>query len=183
MTSDLLTLIKIREGNIEAFENLFREFYSPLLFFSVTITGRGDVSEEIVQELFYQIWKNREKLVILKTIKSYLYGAVKNRSLQYTQRERARNMGESSSVKEIIADRSPDPLHNLEYIELEEIIGKTLKKMPERRVRIFLMHREEDKKYSEIANALSLSVKTVELEISRALKVLRREIEYYIAAL
>jgi len=45
------------------------------------------------------------------------------------------------------------------------------------------MHREEDKKYSEIANALSLSVKTVELEISRALKVLRREIEYYIAAI
>jgi len=55
MTSDLMTLLKIREGNIEAFENLFREFYSPLFFFSVTITGRGDVSEDIVQELFYQI--------------------------------------------------------------------------------------------------------------------------------
>jgi len=178
MAGELLTLIKIKEGNIGAFEDLFRTWYSPLFFYSMSITGRPDVSEEIVQELFYQIWKNREKLQIMKTLKSYLYGAVKNRSIQYIQRERTRAAGEdpehSTSARE-----DTDPQQCLEYKELEEIINKTMKKMPPRRLKIFMLHREENKKYAEIAGDLSLSVKTVEAEIGKALKALRKEIECY----
>ncbi|MDD2425260.1 MAG: RNA polymerase sigma-70 factor [Bacteroidales bacterium] len=181
MTGDLLTLIRIREGSIEAFEELFRSFYSPLLFFSMSITRREDVSEEIVQEIFYQIWKNRERLTVITSLKSYLYGAVKNRSLQYNQRERAREGGKPESITGIPASGNSDPQNQMEFAELEEIVERTLAKMPERRARIFLMHREGNIKYQDIAKALSLSVKSVEAEITKALKMLRKEIEIYTA--
>ena len=67
----------------------------------------------------------------------------------------------------------------LEYKELEALINRTLNKLPERRLRIFRMQRFEGKKYAEIASALSLSVKTVEAEMTKALQTLRKEIENY----
>lgn len=182
MTSDLLMLIKIRQGSTEAFEELFRTFYSPLLFFSMSMTRREDVSKEIVQELFYRIWKNRETLSVVKSLKSYLYTAVRNRSLQYLSRERARETSLHGNIPEISAGSYSDPQYQMEFEELEKIVEKVMSDMPGRRARIFVMHREENKKYEEIAEAFSLSVKSVEAEISKALKVLRKEIEKYTAA-
>jgi RNA polymerase sigma-70 factor (ECF subfamily) len=74
---------------------------------------------------------------------------------------------------------SPDPHDLLENNELESIIDSALRHLPERRLRIFRMHRLEGKKYAEIAAALSLSVKTVEAEMTKALQSLRKEIENY----
>ena len=68
----------------------------------------------------------------------------------------------------------------IEYKELQQIINRTLEKLPERRLHIFRLHHTEGKKYSEIASLLSLSVKTVEKEMTRALRTLRKEIENYI---
>ena len=76
-----------------------------------------------------------------------------------------------------------DPQESMEYSELESVINKTMERMPERRQQIFRMHRFENKKYMEIADILSLSVKTVEAEISKALKTLRKEIEYHTSVL
>lgn len=75
---------------------------------------------------------------------------------------------------------SADPQEQIEYKELQQLIDKTLKKLPERRFQIFRLHHTEGKKYSEIASLLSLSVKTVEKEMTRALQTLRKEIENYI---
>ena len=66
-----------------------------------------------------------------------------------------------------------------EYKELEALVNRTLEKLPERRLRIFRMHRFEGKKYAEIASNLSLSVKTVEAEMTKALRTLRDELEIY----
>jgi len=67
----------------------------------------------------------------------------------------------------------------IEYKELEALVNRTLEKLPERRLRIFRMHRFEGKKYAEIASSLSLSVKTVEAEMTKALRTLRDELEIY----
>ena len=80
---DLLTLTKIKNGDVKAFEQVFRLYYMPLCMFAASITGRMDIAEEIVQELFYVFWKERERLQLFHTIKSYLYGAVRNQSLQW----------------------------------------------------------------------------------------------------
>ncbi|MEN6618631.1 MAG: RNA polymerase sigma-70 factor [Rikenellaceae bacterium] len=183
MLNDLLLLKKIKEGDIRTFEDIFRRYYTPLLFFSVSITGRMDVAEEIIQELFYVLWKKRGNLQILRSLKGYLFGAVRNRSLQFCERRKLDENYRKSVYTVDVEISGFDPQEKLEYKELEEIIKKTMEKMPERRQRIFKMHRFENRKYMEIADILSLSVKTVEAEISKALKTLRKEIEYHTSVL
>lgn len=177
--ADLFILRKIKEGDIKAFEQLFRAYRTSLCLYALSITGRKDVAEEIVQELFYRLWKERERLDIWHSWKSYLYGAVRNQSLQYCEQFLVR---ERYARKILSApDEAPPstPHDQLEYRELEEIINRTLARLPERRRRIFAMHRLEGLKYKEIADRLSLSVKTIEAEMTKTYQSLRKEIEKY----
>lgn len=181
MLNDLFVLTKIKEGDVKTFENVFRQYYTPLCMYAASITGRMDVAEEIVQELFYVFWKEKEKLQVFHSIKSYLYGAVRNQSLRYYEqaevRSRYRDAVLSNKGRE---NQTSDPLELIEYKELETLITRTLAGLPERRRQIFRMHRFDGKKYAEIAEELSLSVKTVEAEMTKALLALRKEIENYI---
>jgi RNA polymerase sigma-70 factor (ECF subfamily) len=179
MPDDLFVFEKIREGDIEAFELLFRRYCLPLCLYASGITGRVEVAEEVVQEVFYRIWKNREHIRTLRSVRRYLYGAVRNLSLRYIEQ---RSMGErymDSLRRDDRLSTDPSPLEYLEYKELERIIRLTLLQLPERRMRIFRMHRMEGKKYKEIAASLSISVKTVEAEMTKAYKTLRRKIQNY----
>lgn len=180
MLNDVLILTKIKEGDIRAFEEVFRRYYSSLCWYAAGITGEMEVAEEIVEELFYNLWKNREHLPVLRSIKSYLYKAARNESLQYGEhkevKERYREYVLAGNAEEEVLD----PHRQLEYEELQRIIRSAFDKLPERRHRIFEMHRMEGKKYAEIASSLSLSVKTVEAEMTKALRTLRNEIDNYI---
>jgi len=179
MLNDLFILKKIKDGDIKAFEQVFRQYYAPLYLYSFSITGQREVSEEIVQELFYTVWKNREELQILRSLKSYLYGAVRNESLKHLEHRKIqeRYKERTLSLQKDIHDQTPH--EQMEYRELETVINRTLEQLPERRLRIFRMHHMDGKKYKEIADQLSLSVKTVEAEMTKAYQVLRREIEKY----
>lgn len=179
MLHDLFVLKKIKEGDIDTFEKLFRDYFNPLCLYAASITGRIDVSEEIVQELFYVLWRDRQELNILRSLKSYLYTAVKNRSLQYREHRSVQDKHRDYTLKREHLGEDGNPESDLEYKELESLIENTLKKMPERRRQIFRMHRFENKKYSEIAETFSISIKTVEAEITKALRALRVSIEQY----
>lgn len=175
MLSDIILLKKIKEGDIKAFEQLFRCFYSPLRLYAISITGRTDISEEIIQDLFYVLWEKRETIQILSSIKNYLYGAVRNRSLQYCEHRNVQIQHRDYVLSDNIGETDNlTPHQQLEYKELEKLINKVLDKMPERRLQIFRMHRFKGMKYAEIAQDLSISVKTVEAEITKALKSLRK---------
>jgi RNA polymerase sigma-70 factor (ECF subfamily) len=180
MVNDLFVFERIRKGDVAAFEALFRHYHTPLCLYAAAITGRQEVAEEIVQDLFYVCWKDREKLQI-RSIRSYLYGSVRNRSLQYCEHRAVVSRHRETVLAQTDGERqTADPQEVLEYRELENLIDRTLRKLPERRLRIFRMHRVEGKKYVEIAEALALSVKTVEAEMTKALQTLRKEIEKYI---
>jgi RNA polymerase sigma-70 factor (ECF subfamily) len=86
--------------------------------------------------------------------------------------------GETEGKGNDTAD-DPSPQEQLEYAELEGIINRTLKKLPERQMQIFRMHRIEGRKYKEIAGHFSISIKTVEAEMTKAYRILRQEIEKY----
>jgi len=117
---DLLTLTKIKNGDVKAFEQVFRLYYMPLCMFAASITGRMDIAEEIVQELFYVFWKERERLQLFHTIKSYLYGAVRNQSLQYWEHQDVRNRYRDAILSHPDKDDTPDdPQEQIEYKELE----------------------------------------------------------------
>ena len=180
---DLFVLKKIKEGDIKAFESIFRLYYTPLCLYATSITGELEVAEEIVQDLFYVFWKERESLPILRSIKNYLYGATRNRSLQYLEHQEVRYRYRNT----VLAGENPEsesytPLDQLEYIELQSLVNRALGKLPERRLRIFRMHRFEGMKYAEIASSLSLSIKTVEAEMTKALQTLRNR-ELYLTVM
>lgn len=179
MLNDLFVLAKIKEGDVRAFERIFRLYYSPLCLYAAGITGDMDVAEEIVQELFYVFWKEKEKLQVFRSLKSYLYGAVRNQALRFCEHREVRNRYRETLLAEQPDNSPSDPQDQLEYKELETLVDRTLGKLPQRRLRIFRMHRFEGKKYAEIAIELSISVKTVEAEMTKALQTLRKEIETY----
>lgn len=178
MLKEIQLIKKIKEGDIKAFESLFRLLYTPLCLYGAGLTGRREVAEEIVQELFYQLWKGREQLTLIHSVKSYLYGGVRNRSFLYLEHEEVKNRYRDKLLSQQPKE-GDSPQDQLELEELQRLITTTLERLPERRRRIFHMHRFEGKKYAEIAASLSLSVKTVEAEMTKALYVLRKEIEHY----
>jgi len=172
-----LLVKRIKEGDIAAFEQLFKSSYMSLLYYSISITGSKEISEEIIQELFYYIWKERDKLQIMSSLKGYLYKSVKNRSIQYLHSKCFNMQFKSSS--EVEMNTGEDGESNMELKDLENVILKSMEMMPIRRAQIFRMHRFDKMSYSEIAEKLSLSIKTIEAEIGKALKTLRREVKKY----
>lgn len=179
MLNDLFIVGKIKEGDIKAFEQLFRAYHVPLCLYATGITGCKEAAEEIVQELFYKLWKERAGLNIFRSLKSYLYGAVRNQSIQYCEQHLVRERHRQNVRSAPEEAPASTPHDRLEYQELKEIIDYTLARLPDRRRRIFMMHRFEGLKYKEIAHRLSLSIKTIEAEMTKTYQLLRKEVEKY----
>ncbi len=169
---------KIRKGDIDAFENIFHRFYSGLCSYAESLVNQGEVAEEVVQDVFYNIWKNRENLRINRSIQSYLYRSVYNQSMMFLRKMRREYfLEEGVSIEN--DPLTPDPAQLLQLNEVSELISSTLKELPERTREIFRLNRQEGLKYKEIADKLSISVKTVEANMGKALKALRRSLEKY----
>jgi len=172
MTISLLIFKQIKDGDIQAFETLFRSYYEPLCRYACRFVGNMDTAEEIVQDLFYVLWKDRQNLNIFTSVNGYLYRSVKNKSLQQLEKETVRDAYRTMCA-ENEAIETVTPQEELEYKELEQLMQETLRRLPERRQKIFRMNRMEGKKYNEIAQELHISVKTVEAEIGKTLRLLR----------
>lgn len=178
LITDILLFNKIKEGDIKAFETLFKRFYSPLCLYCASITGEYGAAEEIIEELFYKLWRERERIRITFSIKSYLYGAAKFEAFNYLRHNHIKEQYAKSNLSHDSLSHD-NPHEKMEYGELTQIINRTLNKLPARRLKIFNMHRIEGKKYSEIAANLSISIKTVEAEMTKTLKFLKNEVEQY----
>ena len=171
-------LRRIRRGDVDSFERLFHQYYPGLCAYAESLVGKQEVAEEVVQDVFYNIWKNRESLRIKKSLPSYLFRSVYNNSMMYLRKmKRERFMEDGNTLEPAI--NSPDPLQKLQLNEMSELISKTLNGLPERTREIFRLNRQEGLKYREIADQLSISVKTVEANMGKALKALRNSMEKY----
>jgi len=160
-------------GDIKAFESLFRSSYSSLVRYSASIVKDQDTAEEIVQDLFYRLWKEREKLKINSSLNGYLFRSIYNRSLRWIEHMKVVRKYESDAS--LSDHESPStPLQQLQLGELQDIIAGTMERLPERCGEIFYLNRFEGLKYREIADRLSISVKTVEANMGRALKEFRK---------
>lgn len=168
----MISFKKIQGGNIKEFERLFRDLYEPLCRFANAFLHDSDKSEELVQDVFYRLWKEREKRKITTSIKSYLYAVTKNECLQLIQHlkveERYKNY-----ISLMRNEYYADPAKQLEYKEMNKRVEETLNSLPERCRQIFELNRYEGLKYKEIAKKLNISPKTVEANISKALKAFR----------
>jgi RNA polymerase sigma-70 factor (ECF subfamily) len=170
---------QISLGNLDAFEKLFRQYYQMLCGYALKIVRDPASAEEIVQDLFYTLWERRKELQINTSVKSYLFSAVHNRCLKLIEHHSVEQRYRSYYLlHESEIDSEPGESSNLN--EIQQIIDDTLNSMPERCSRIFRLNRFEGLKYQEIANKLSISVKTVEANMGKALKILRRNLKDFV---
>jgi RNA polymerase sigma-70 factor (ECF subfamily) len=171
-------LRKIQKGDITSFEALFHHYYNSLCGYSESLVGMKEVAEEVVQDVFLNIWKNRETLRIRQSLQSYLYRAAYNNSMMYLRKMRREHFMEDLSRPEPIVNE-PDPSQVIQLDEVSDLISQTLGRLPERTREIFRLNRQEGLKYREIAIKLSISEKTVEANMGKALKALRNSMERY----
>jgi RNA polymerase sigma-70 factor (ECF subfamily) len=171
-------LRKIRNGDIDSFEKLFHRYYQGLFGYAKALVHAGEIAEEVVQDVFYNIWKNRDSLRITRSWQSYLYRSVYNNSMMVLRRHRREYITEEGTVPEQ-GTGALDPSQEMQYRELSDLVAKTIEELPDRTREIFLLSRHEGLKYREIAEKLAISVKTVEANMGKALNLLRNSLEKY----
>lgn len=174
--------MQIKGGlTIKSFEKLFKEYFIPLSNFANTYLHDLEASKEIVQEVFVNIWNKRNEMLEDQKLKSYLYTSVRNRSFNYI---RDHKKFQSNVLDVELADHeSPLNMDNLEVEELQLKIEDALSTLPDKCREVFSLSRFENLKYTEIAERMGISVKTVEAQMSKALKILKIELKDYITIL
>ena len=137
---DKLAIKNIRKGNIKSFEELFRKYYAELCQWAFHYMRDEDTSEEIVQDLFYHLWRDHSNLEIRVSVKSYLYKAVSNNCIMILKKKTRRGEIENEIAQQ--SDHKQDqPSEILEASEIKEVVNKTLEELPERPATIFKMSR------------------------------------------
>lgn len=179
MENDLQGIARqMASGETSAFELLFRTYYPQLVRYATTITDDRESAEEIVQDLFYRLWRDREKLMIGTSVTGYLYRSVYNRAIKFIDHQKIKRRYITTMTER--EDESPvTPYQETVSAELSEIIARTIENMPDRCAEIFCLNRFEGLKYREIADRLSISIKTVEANMGKALREFRKVIEDY----
>ncbi|HKK62950.1 MAG TPA: RNA polymerase sigma-70 factor [Bacteroidales bacterium] len=175
---DKKILRKLKAGDIQSFENLFHTYYPGMCSYAESLVKKEEIAEEVVQDVFYNIWKNRNELKITSSCQSYLYRATFNNSMMYLRRaKREISLDQQWASNNIEATEHAH--HNIDESELKAIIIYTLQKLPERTRTIFNKSRFDGMKYIEIAKEMGISVKTVESNMGKALKALRVSLQEF----
>ncbi len=167
----------ILDGDELSFESLFNAYVQKLINFSRRYVYDKQIAENIVQDVFVKIWINRKNLDHSKSIKTYLFTAVKNNSLKHL---RHINVEKRHSIITIDSNEEISPANILEKNEIAERLNQEINSLPEKCKEIFSMSKFDKLKYAEIAEILDISVKTVETQMGRALKKLRKNLRHFL---
>ena len=169
---------KIQTEDAEAFEVLFHTHCQPLIYFAYRYVRDKSIAEDVVQEAFVNIWKNRSRFDFSQNMKSYLYTSVKNYALKFLRHSEVRLKGVDQIQIRLGMVSTPDEV--LDYKEIEQIVEQTIRELPEKCGQIFSMNRFDGLTYAEIAEILNISIKTVETQMSRALRFLRKRLAHFL---
>lgn len=154
------------------FDQIYLDHYPALFRYAYTMVNESSTAEELIHNIFLKLLEKNEPLRVHTSLKAYLYRSVNNECLNYIKHQKIKVKFEVEAYN-ARSDKTQSPLAHLQYRELEERVRKAINELPEQCRTIFQLSRFEDLKYTEIAAQLGLSVKTVETQMSRALKKLR----------
>ena len=171
---------RIKLGDIQAFELFFRKYYVPLCGFTNKFLNDPEQSKEIVQEVFIKVWENRKDINSNYPLKAFLFKIARNTSLNKLQRKKVESKYIEIYKLVYIDHREFSAHESLLARELEDNIATAIGKLPCECKRVFELSRIEGLKYSEIAHVLNISIKTVETQMSKALRSLRLELSEYL---
>jgi RNA polymerase sigma-70 factor, ECF subfamily len=167
---------ELKSGNIQLFELLFKEYYRPLVVFAVKYVKDTEAAKEIVQEFFVRLFEKRHSLVIDSSVKSYCYRSIYNSCINYISHAEMHHRHLKSMSLQSEHEFSDN---QVSAIELQNRIYGCIESMPYQCKRIFKMNRIEGLKNEQIAEKLGISKRTVETQISKALKILRKKLADY----
>lgn len=179
MQSDEENYRAIKEGNQIAFEMIFKTYYKPLCHYAHSFLNDKNEAEEVVQTTFIKIWEKKNELSVQSSLKAYLYSMVRNGCLNVIKHEKVKQLHAKWHVQE--TERSRELVEEKVLSnDLESKIYLAMKALPEQCRLVFQLSRFEELKYQEIADQLQISVKTVENQMGKALKIMRVQLKEYL---
>ena len=158
-----------------AFETVFKMHFKNLHAYACSITKEETAAEEVVQNVFVKLWERSEALSITGSVAAYLYRAVYNESLNYLKHQKVRS-AYGQHVTHTMKNETEHGGKKLQLKELEGRLAEAMNDLPEQCRTIFQLSRFEELRYREIADCLGLSIKTVENQMGKALKLLREKL-------
>jgi RNA polymerase sigma-70 factor (ECF subfamily) len=169
---------RIRLGDRAAFERLFRELAPALCAFLAPkyVSSRAD-AEDVIQDVFCTLWTQRDRIRVHGSFRNYVFTAARNRALSLEKHERVRDKHARISEAE---DEPVTAADIADEAELATALHSAIQALPPRCREIFTLHRRSGLTQSAIARSLGLSIKTVETQIGRAIKMLRRSLKPYL---
>lgn len=173
-------LVRISQGDEAAFGQLFNFYYPKLIQIALAFVPGIVAAQEVVSDLFYKLIKNPKTLQNVENFDNYIFLSVKNQSLTYLKKNKNRAIFDSMNQEEdYILHDLKNPENSLLSDELFRLVEKVIRELPPKRKAIYQLVKEEGKKYKEVAAILDISVKTVELQMSLALKLMRKSVKEY----
>ncbi|TKG96416.1 RNA polymerase sigma-70 factor [Puteibacter caeruleilacunae] len=167
----------MKKENSVDFDGIFNAYYPRLLLFAIKMTRSKPHSEEIVQDVFVRFWMQGDYRKIKQSVKSYLFRSVFNACLDFQQAQSNKLGKREELTPESDVVEFHDPIL---AEELDNAIEMAIQQLPPRCREIFVMSRKQKMTYSEIAKSLDVSVKTVETQMSRAIKALKKSLVEYV---
>uniref|UniRef100_UPI0032173EA5 RNA polymerase sigma-70 factor n=1 Tax=uncultured Draconibacterium sp. TaxID=1573823 RepID=UPI0032173EA5 len=177
--------IRFKKGDELAFEHIFKELYNKLVGFCIQFVNDREEAKGIAQEAFVNLWFNRNKIVKVTGIQAFLYTSAKSACLKHIRHQQIVKKYSDSKLNEIEKQLQIESLDNLdlnalEYVELNELIKQSIENLPEKSRVVFEKKRFEGKTNKEIAEELGISIKSVEANMTRALKALKANLAEYL---
>lgn len=173
--SDLRSISLTTQGHQQAFEKIFTDWFGSLYAYAWSVLGDSAMAEEAVQTVFCRIWEKKDQLKVHTSLKAYLYGSVYHECMDLIRRERRKKAYRLHALRN--NDRTvQNTSAQSDLGDLEKRLRLALDELPDQCRAIFQLSRFGDLKYREIAGQLGLSVKTVEAQITKALKHLRKRL-------
>lgn len=172
-SSDRELLDRLRAGQEEAFEVIFRTHYAQLVGLAEAILRARAPAEDAAQDVMLELWRRREQIVVETSLRAYLVRATRNRALNQLRHQR---VAERVRPEALGQSTAPSADRDFAEKELEAEVKRAVSDLPERCREVFELSRVHGLTYAEIAGVLSISVKTVETQMGKAIRVLRERL-------
>ena len=173
-------LARLRGGETSAFDAIFRANYALLVRVAEAMLRERATAEEIAQDVMLELWRRREALDVTESVRGYLLQATRNRTLN-ALRHKAIERKSEPQVIEGTAHLPPTDAAAREG-EIELALQGAIAELPDRCRQVFELSRVDGLKYAEIARRLGISVKTVEVQMGKALRILRERLKAWLPA-
>ena len=165
---------RLRRGDEAAFDAIFRAWYPSLVRAAESLVRSRAVAEEVVQDVMLELWKRRENIATDSSPQAYLFQSTRNRSLNYLRHQRVERDAEPQLSRD---EGVESTAHSLVVEgEIHVAMKRAVDRLPVRCREVFELSRTHQLKYSEIAEVLGISIKTVEAQMGKALRILREEL-------